>query len=194
MTAPTSTGTRLSKNERREQLLDAAADLVINQGAGALTMEGLAAGAGVSKALPYSHFGNADDVLAELWQREIEQLGTGVLAAVRGLERGESSLRAAICTYFDFVARRGAILAVVDGATRAGEEPDLKLGPDFVGQLLRKNFDVGRAESVRLGELILATLNGATMMWARGAAKRRVVEETAVEFILAGVRAAANRG
>ena len=56
-------GTRLTRAARREQLLDAAAQL----GAASLdsvTMEGLAAQAGVSKALPYKFFANRDEVLA----------------------------------------------------------------------------------------------------------------------------------
>ncbi len=43
-------------------------------------MEGIAARGGVSKALPYRHFDNADDVLMALYQREMALLAERVTA------------------------------------------------------------------------------------------------------------------
>ena len=54
---------RLTRAQRRDHLLDAAAELVGLKGVGAVTMEGVAARAGVSKALPYTHFDDATDLL-----------------------------------------------------------------------------------------------------------------------------------
>jgi len=47
---------RLPRNERREQLLDVAAGLILEKGTEAVTMEGVAAAAGVSKGLGYAYF------------------------------------------------------------------------------------------------------------------------------------------
>ncbi|HET6795150.1 MAG TPA: helix-turn-helix domain-containing protein, partial [Acidimicrobiales bacterium] len=76
MARPTSTGKatttriRLTRQERRGQLLDAGAAIVVESGADSLTMEGVAVRAGVSKALPYQHFQDAEDLLTELATRE----------------------------------------------------------------------------------------------------------------------------
>jgi AcrR family transcriptional regulator len=61
--------TKLTRGERRESLLDAATELLGAGGPGAVTMEGVAAAAGVTKALPYRHFPNADAVLVALVER-----------------------------------------------------------------------------------------------------------------------------
>ena len=62
---------RLSHAQRRRQLLDAAASLIIEKSLDAVTMEGVAARAGVSKALPYRFFTNRDQILDRLIEREL---------------------------------------------------------------------------------------------------------------------------
>ena len=151
--------TRLTKADRRTQLLDVAAQLIVDSGASAITMEGLAEAAGVSKALPYAHFDNAVDVLAELYGREVDQLGGRILAAMEAVERGEQRLVVAIRTYFTVVEERGAVLAVVAGATRVGEEPDHELGPSFVGEILEENYGIAPARARRLGAMVLGVLD-----------------------------------
>jgi AcrR family transcriptional regulator len=61
---------RLKGPERRERLLDAAADIVIKQGVAAVTMEGVAQMTGVNKSIPYRYFTDRDDLLATLFDRE----------------------------------------------------------------------------------------------------------------------------
>ena len=51
-----STRRRLQPEERRQELLDSAFTIVLSRGLESLTMEGLAAQAGVNKALPYHYF------------------------------------------------------------------------------------------------------------------------------------------
>src|SRR4051812_44173490 len=108
--AVTSGGPRLPKMERREQLLDAAASIIVERGVAGITMERLAATAGVSKALPYAHFENADEVLAELYRREVTELGVAIVARAASAGPGIDRLIAAMHAYFDFVEARGAIL------------------------------------------------------------------------------------
>lgn len=60
---------RLSKEARREQLLDAAMQIVAERGADALTMGHLAESAGVTKPIVYEHFGGRPGVLVALYRR-----------------------------------------------------------------------------------------------------------------------------
>src|SRR6478609_2361556 len=87
---------RLSAPERREHLLDVAAALVVEQGVDALTMEGVASRAGVSKGLGYAYFSNSDDLVVELFEREMTELDRRVAAAavVAGADSLEDRLRA----------------------------------------------------------------------------------------------------
>lgn len=61
---------RLKATERRDAFLDAAAAIVLEQGVGAVTMEGVAQRCGVNKSLPYRYFADRDAVLAALFDRE----------------------------------------------------------------------------------------------------------------------------
>ena len=63
------TSTRLSKQDRREQLLEAALGIVRARGADALTLVTLAEAAGVSRPIVYDHFGTRTGLLLALYQR-----------------------------------------------------------------------------------------------------------------------------
>src|SRR5580698_7986448 len=64
------TQTRIKGPARRERLLDAAADIVLEQGVAAVTMDGVAARNGVNRAIAYRYFADRDDLLASLLDRE----------------------------------------------------------------------------------------------------------------------------
>jgi AcrR family transcriptional regulator len=59
--------------ERREQLLDATLDLIAERGYEAVSMEGIARRAGVTKPVVYDLFGGLTDVLEALLEREEER-------------------------------------------------------------------------------------------------------------------------
>ncbi|WP_280425861.1 TetR/AcrR family transcriptional regulator [Nocardia carnea] len=65
----TTTSTRLSKQARREQLLDAALAIVRADGADGLTLPTLAEAAGVSRPVVYDHFGTRPGLLLALYRR-----------------------------------------------------------------------------------------------------------------------------
>jgi AcrR family transcriptional regulator len=66
--SPKTTSGRLSKADRRRQLLDAALLIVRDEGADRLTLGHLALGAGVSKPVVYEHFGTRSGLLIELYK------------------------------------------------------------------------------------------------------------------------------
>jgi len=64
-----------SKNEaKRQQILDAAIDLFMEQGYAATSMELIAKNADVSKQTVYSHFGNKDDLFSASIEQKCESL------------------------------------------------------------------------------------------------------------------------
>ena len=70
--------TRLSPEDRRQQLLDSAREIVQDQGLSSLTMEALARHAGVSNPLVYKYFDARLSLLQELLAREHERFTTNV--------------------------------------------------------------------------------------------------------------------
>lgn len=82
---------KLSKPERRTQLLGAARDILRECGADALTLGHLAERAGVSKPIAYQHFGTREGLLIAL-SEEIEARHVGKLKS--GLETAAPALPA----------------------------------------------------------------------------------------------------
>jgi len=68
--------------KRREDLMNAAARLFLDQGVAATTVEQITTGAGVAKGSFYLHFASKEAVIDGLRQRFIDRLRTGIAAAV----------------------------------------------------------------------------------------------------------------
>ncbi len=90
---------RLSKAERRRQLLDTALVIVRDEGADRLTLGHLAARAGVSKPVAYDHFGTRSGLLIELYKsidrEQADALRNALTTGERGLEETVEALAAA---------------------------------------------------------------------------------------------------
>lgn len=181
-------GTRLTKAERREQLLDAAETLVVSGGVVAVTMEAVAAAAGVSKALPYAHFTNADNLLTCLYLRAVGRLTERMEAALADPEiPGDEQLRRAIGALFDVITERGPLLSAfnrsaiaerVDGGQRQAQR--------YLARLLRRTLALEVDHSIVLGTMVFGTLAGAVESYARGDAPRAAIEDRVLRFIVAG--------
>ncbi|MCC5667032.1 TetR/AcrR family transcriptional regulator [Nostoc sp. CHAB 5784] len=78
---------RLSKADRRRQLLDMALVIVREEGADRLTLGHLAARAGVSKPIPYEHFGTRSGLLTELYKSLDKEQANALREALRSVQR-----------------------------------------------------------------------------------------------------------
>ncbi|MCR5879264.1 TetR/AcrR family transcriptional regulator [Phenylobacterium sp. J367] len=82
--------TRLSPEARREQILDEAARLILEEGLTAVSMERLARAVGISKGLVYNYFADRDGLLAALLHREQTELrDRGMLSALQARSYAE---------------------------------------------------------------------------------------------------------
>ena len=177
---------------RREQLLDAAARLVGERGLLAFTMEGVAAEAGVSKALPYRHFSNAEGVLVALYRRELARLADAILGAVAGIEGGDEILTAAVRAYFDEVADRGDLLNALAGA--GSPVPEMADGaprpaPRLVIELLRRGYGLGGKQAIVLATIVTGLVTAGSDSLGRGEAARSTVERITIAAAVGAVRA-----
>src|SRR5579864_9099669 len=87
-------GVRLARADRRDVLLDAAAELVATGDIETVSMEAVAERAGVSRPLVYKHFANRIDLLAALYQRESALLHNELSAAVTAADSVAEMFRA----------------------------------------------------------------------------------------------------
>ena len=104
------TGSRLTAAQRKQQFLDVAAQIVVEQGADTVTMEAVAARAGVSKALSYRYFSNAGSLLLELFEREVVELDRQIRVAVELADTFEDKIRATFQGWGDEMNDKGRLL------------------------------------------------------------------------------------
>jgi AcrR family transcriptional regulator len=104
---------RLAAGERREQLLEAAALSIVEQGFLPLPLERLARRAKVSKALVYAYFPTQHDIFNALLKREIELLFAAGLDEASRAGKLEAAAVACAMIYFEHVATRGPLLHIL---------------------------------------------------------------------------------
>ena len=116
--------TRPQRSAREDQTLEAARLLFAERGFAAVTMDELAAAAGVAKPALYSSFGNKEGVYLACMEPAAEALVETVAAAVEATETPAEALRAGVHAFFIFVdADRSAWRVLFDETLPAGAEP-----------------------------------------------------------------------
>ncbi len=189
---------RMSGDARYHQLLDAAAEVAVAHGAAAVSMERVAAEAGVSKALPYKHFDNSEALMAALYRRETTALGRSVWHALSGAEPTDDLIRVGVRAYFDEVARRGRVLAALSrpGSTIASVADPGQAGVIFEVEVLSRFHGVGRDRAKAIAGMIQGAVVGATATWLANHADREDLEDDLVAMIstLASMRDQRDRG
>jgi AcrR family transcriptional regulator len=176
---------RMRADDRRVQLLDGAAEIVVEHGAGALTMERLASATGVSKALPYKHFANSDEVLAELYRRETVALGRAVWRALRDAPPDSDLVRVGVHTYFDEMVARGPVLAALSrpGSTIAATADPGAAGVIFEVEVLHRFHGVPRTRAKQIAGIVQGAVVGAANTLHAGYSTRARLEDDLVATI-----------
>src|SRR3954469_7949018 len=85
---------RLARADRREELLDAALELVAGGDVESVSVDAVADRAGVSRSLVYKHFANRTDILTALYERESTRLHDELAADVVAARSLEEKYRA----------------------------------------------------------------------------------------------------
>ncbi|MCE6998017.1 TetR/AcrR family transcriptional regulator [Saccharothrix sp. S26] len=80
---------RLPPDQRRDQLLDGALDLIAEGGFDAVTMEAVARRSGVTKPVVYELYANRTEVIAALLHREADRATAQVLGAMPATDFGD---------------------------------------------------------------------------------------------------------
>jgi AcrR family transcriptional regulator len=114
---------RLSNEQRRNQLLETAYDIVRSEGTDALTLARVAERAGVTKPVAYEHFGTRSGLLTAMYRDYDEQqtraMREALKAGGRTIEDVASILSAA---YVDCAVSSGPEYGAITAALSATEE------------------------------------------------------------------------
>jgi AcrR family transcriptional regulator len=153
---------RLTPQVRREQIMDAAAELIVKQGYLPLSIEALAQAASSSKALIYTYFATQYDIFNGLMKREIAGLaGTGVETAARLRDLEPAAVLCGML-YFEYVAQRGPLLHILMTDLYMTEHIDpeaTRIGRALVRRLVslaRKSLKLSEKQILAAIEMIAA--------------------------------------
>lgn len=188
---------RMTRADRRDQLLDTAATIAAERGFDAVTMEGVAARAGVSKALPYTHFGNADALIAALRDRELSLLTRRSIAAVLAEDSLDDKIAAAVHAVFESVRERGGLLVLFlrwlpQLEVHIHDRPTPPTPFDwFIAELFEAEFGLSRPAARVLQRTMAMGIVGAIDAWSEGHASQPEAERTVARVVVTGAAALA---
>ena len=180
---------RLSPEDRRNQILDCARQVILEQGLSTLTMDRLAAQAGVSLPLIYKYFDTRLQLLQTLLIREYKAFRKSFVAA----KTTPGSYRDALRGYVDVNFRQfsdGDILGILLGQADVRKVVDdrarSRSAPFFIKELANEF-----AIPPRLAEKIVVMASGASIAAAEhynrvGGDRDAQIDQT-VTFILGGI-------
>jgi AcrR family transcriptional regulator len=113
---------RLSAEERRELILDAALEVFARRGFNGASIDEIAHAAGVSKALIYEHFPSKRDLHVSLLERHVQEIFERLAEAAATSDPGDVRLRAGVDAFLVFVETRRAAFQML---FRDAVEPDV---------------------------------------------------------------------
>jgi AcrR family transcriptional regulator len=184
---------RLSHADRRRQLLDAAASLIIERSLDAVTMEGVAARAGVSKALPYRFFTNRDDLLIALYDREADILTRRMREATKSVDRFEDRVRAITETWLEGLSERGLVLGMlVLASPLAGPIEERRqrmvvgLAREWGGAVARE-FGIEEHRAQRMMTVVILGSQALIPFWRQQPDQRKALIDDFVGYVVAGI-------
>jgi AcrR family transcriptional regulator len=184
----TRTRTRLSPENRKKQILEAARNLITSKGIQSFTMDSLAAAAGITTPLVYNYFANRSELLQALLKQEYTAFSEKVQAEVESASSFEETVRAFILSNFDHFAP-GSILPVLQSQPEVAvviseqQKRASNRSASFLVRLTAKSFQLTRAEA----ELVMSMSSGASIAAAQYASTHEATRDETVDKVLAYV-------
>jgi AcrR family transcriptional regulator len=137
---------RMPPEDRRQQLLDAALGVILEQGYAGVSIEAIARSAGVTRPVVYDHFPNLGTLLAALFERE-EESALDQLARVVPSDPGAQSptelLAGGVGRFLEAVASKPATWRLI------------LLPPEGTPELVRQHVEANRTRTLRQIEQVV---------------------------------------
>jgi AcrR family transcriptional regulator len=134
----TTRATRMPRDQRRVQLLDAASEVFGSKGYHAAAMDDIAEAAGVSKPVLYQHFGSKLELYLALLDQSCDRLVEIVEEALRSTEHNADRVVATMGAFYEFVSASS-------GQFRFVFESDLTGDGSVQARLWRVNDEIADA-------------------------------------------------
>ena len=164
---------RLSRVDRRDALLTAAAAILADQSVEAVTMEAVAERAGVSRPLVYKHFANRGELLAAAYRREAAVLHDELATAVRQTATVTDKFRTLIRGALKAQADRGTALAALraaggwNHALRDEQRQRDQTTVRYFAARVSRELGVGEPEATLAVAILLGAIEAVLAQWRR---------------------------
>jgi AcrR family transcriptional regulator len=186
---------RLSAEDRRNALIDAAAELVASGGVEAASMDAVAARANVSRPLVYKHFANRHELLAAVYRRQATELDAAIQVTVGRAEGFEDKIRALVRSTLDAVTTHGPIFTplaragVRDAAFRTEQRARDRRTVRFFARLAMAEYGLPEAEATAATAVLLTGLESVRAQARNrpGPERRRFLEDLYVDLVVGGL-------
>ncbi|REE03534.1 TetR/AcrR family transcriptional regulator [Citricoccus nitrophenolicus] len=164
---------RLPREERRKQLLDAARQVFVDHGFHATSMDDIAVAAAVSKPVLYQHFPGKHELFLDLMDTQVDLLGSAITAALESTTDNKARVQATIHAYFQFVdSPDRAYRLLFDSGLN--NDPDVALrmeGLDHrfaadIAEVIAADTTLSREEALLLGHGLAGLVNSSARHWA----------------------------
>jgi AcrR family transcriptional regulator len=113
--------TRMPRDQRRAQLIDAASEVFSTNGYHAAAMDDIAEAAGVSKPVLYQHFGSKLDLYLALLDRACDRLVEMVAEALASTDDNSQRVVATMTAFYDLVSSERAEFRLIFESDLTGE-------------------------------------------------------------------------
>jgi AcrR family transcriptional regulator len=114
--------TRLSREARADQLIEAAGRIIEKEGLHAATMKRVAREIGLSEAQAYNYFRRQQDLLVALARREVSEMNAIRLAQINRIEDHLTRVTISTIIYLRQTEKRGALIQILFNS------PEVRLG------------------------------------------------------------------
>lgn len=186
---------RLSKEQRRRQLLDTALEIIRSEGTDALTLGYLAERSGVSKPIAYEHFGTRAGVLIALYRACDERQRETMHEALRIKSSNAHEIAAVLSTaYIDCVLSATPEFGAIAAALAATEEMEAfrrSLQSSYMAEIRAAFTPVGINILPEGNGLLIGVLGAAEMLAQaaiNGTISRDEAADSLVRIIVASLR------
>jgi len=183
---------RLPAAERRSKFLEAAAEIVVQQGLSAVTMEEIAARTGVNKRLGYRYFPNREELLRALLNQEMDEAGARARAVLPPDPDLRQRVSVNIRVWLELGRERGPLLSRLFGDEDVfpamAREVHMRSVSDWTS-VLRQSHGLPKARAQVLARLYLAALRGAVEALGQKVASMDEIVSIYTEVAVAGADA-----
>jgi AcrR family transcriptional regulator len=189
-------GSRLAHLDRRDALLDAAAELLVRGDPEDVSMESVAERAGVSRPLVYKHFANRQALLSALYEREAAHIHNQVVAGVLAETSLADMLRALIRGLLGAqVSREWTFATLASGGGRTPRQRQIQRGRDrqtvmFFARQATLEFDLPESTATAAIALALASVTTVMARWHHDPTPEHaaLLEDVYVNMAVGGLR------